>query len=496
MAAVTTAVTIVVSLTLASPASATTSGYAQAAAVADYSFPATGATLADVRRITRADVAASRGYTGKGIGIALIDTGVAPVEGLTSGNVANGPDLSLESQAPNLQWRDTYGHGTHMAGIIAGRDALSTGFQGMAPGAKLISLKVGTANGTVDITQVIAAVDWVVEHRNDDPANKIRVLNLSYGTTGNLSYTSNPLSHAVENAYRAGIAVMVAAGNTGAAITNPAYDPYIITVGGTDMKGTTGYTDDKVAAFSSTGTSTRSPDLLTPGKSIVSLRDPGSYADTAYPSARVGERFFVGSGTSQSAAVATGAAAVLLQRYPTLNPDGVKCSFLRSGTLVAGTTSGGKMIDLDKATSSAAVPCTVSGPVSTGTGSLQTSRGTSIITVNGVALTGERDIFGPLSTSNWASLSKAGTSWNGGTWMGRDYIGTGWGTTVYGQTNWTGRAWSGSNWAGRAWSDIAWAGASWTGRAWSNTTVNGVAWAGSAWAGVSWQSAGNGIWMV
>jgi serine protease AprX len=496
MAAVTGVLTIVVSITAVSPAYAATSGSAQATAVADYTFPVTGATLADVRRITRADVAASRGYTGKGIGIALIDTGVAPVDGLTSGNVANGPDLSLESQAPNLQWRDTYGHGTHMAGIIAGRDALSTGFKGMAPDAKLISLKVGTANGTVDITQVIAAIDWVVEHRNDDPANKIRVLNLSYGTSGLLGDTSNPLSLAVENAYRAGIAVMVAAGNTGGAIMNPAYNHFVITVGGTDMKGTTNYTDDKFASFSSLGTSSRKPDLLTPGRSIVSLRDPGSYADTAYPSARVGERFFVGSGTSQSAAIASGAAAVLLQRYPTLNPDTVKCSFLKTGTLVAGTTSGGRIIDLDKATSAAPSPCTVSGPASTGTGSIQASRGTSIINVNGVALTGERDIFGPLSSSNWASLSKAGTSWNGGTWMGRNYIGTGWGTTAFGQTNWTGRAWSGTNWAGRAWSDIAWAGATWTGRAWSNTTVNGVAWAGSAWTGVSWQSAGNGIWML
>jgi serine protease AprX len=491
LATVTAALALTAPLTVAGSARAAVS----ATAFADYSFPSTAATMADVRRITRADVAAQRGYTGKGVGIALIDTGVAPVPGLTSGNVANGPDLSLESQAPNLQWRDTYGHGTHMAGIIAGRDAGGTGFKGMAPDARLISLKVGTSNGSVDVTQVIAAIDWVVEHRNDDPNNRIRVLNLSYGTTGVLSTAYNPLSHAVQNAHRAGIAVVVAAGNSGGAVTNPAYDPFVLTVGATDMRGTTRYTDDVGAAFSSVG-STRVPDFMVPGKSIVSLRVPGSYADQAYPAARVGERYFVGSGTSQSAAVVAGAAAVMLQRHPTINPDTLKCSLLNSGPQLAGTTSLNRLIDLDRGTAAAPSACVVSAPRSQGTGSIQATRGTSIISMNGVQLTGERDIFGPLSAANWATQSTAGTSWNGGSWMGRPWIGTGWGTTVYGQTNWTGRAWSGTDWSGRAWSNIGWSGATWTGRAWSNTTVNGVAWSGRAWSGVSWQSAGNGAWLL
>jgi serine protease AprX len=466
---------------------------AQAATPADYTFTASGATLAHVRRITRADVAAQRGFTGKGVGIVLIDTGVAPVEGLTSGNVANGPDLSFESQAANLRSRDTYGHGTHMAGIIAGRDASATGFRGMAPDAKLTSIKVGTANGAVDITQVIAAVDWAVAHRNDEPANPIRLINLSYGTTGVASTAVNPISHAVVNARNAGITVVVASGNTGGAITNPAYDGMVLTVGATDMQGSTTPADDRVATFSSVGTGGRTVDVLAPGKSIVSLRDPGSYADITYPAARVGERYFVGSGTSQAAAVVTGAAAVILQRYPTMTPDAVKCTLLFSGPLVAGSIE--NTIDLDKATANPPVGCTVTSQPRTGTGRLQDARGTSIVTMNGVSLTGERDIFGPFSTATWAPASTARTAWQGGSWMGRPMTGTGWGTTTYGQLTWAGRAWSGTSWTGRAWSDIAWSGATWTGRAWSNTSVNGVAWAGRAWSGVSWQSAGNGAWM-
>src|SRR5919107_509650 len=147
---------------------------------------------------------------------------------LHPGTAANGRDLSLESQVPGLLRRDTYGHGTHMAGIIAGRDAAGGTFKGVAPDAKLLSLKVGAANGAVDVTQVMAAVDWVVAHRNDDPANPIRVLNLSYGTDSTQSWVSSPLSEAVENAYRAGISVVVASGNTGGKNLNPGSNPYNI----------------------------------------------------------------------------------------------------------------------------------------------------------------------------------------------------------------------------------------------------------------------------
>src|SRR5205807_9078800 len=180
---------------------------------------------------TMADVAnaigtASTGLDGTGVGVALIDTGVAPVPGLPAARIVNGPDLSLESQSADLRYLDTFGHGTHMAGIIAGSDS-SAGFQGMAPGVKLTSVKVGTANGAVDVSQVIAAIDWVVKHRNDDPANPIRVLNLSYGTPGNAPSYLDPLTFAVENAWKKGIVVVVAGGNGGrtTGLTNPGYDP-------------------------------------------------------------------------------------------------------------------------------------------------------------------------------------------------------------------------------------------------------------------------------
>ena len=128
--------------------------------------------LDHVAAVVGADKMRGRGYDGRGVGVALVDTGVVPVKGLTSGNIVNGPDLSFESQSEDYRYLDTFGHGTHMAGIIAGNDPatlLGERFQGIAPGARLTSLKVGTTDGAVDVSQVIAAIDWVVAHRNDDP---------------------------------------------------------------------------------------------------------------------------------------------------------------------------------------------------------------------------------------------------------------------------------------------------------------------------------------
>ena len=295
-------------------------------------YDSSAATLDEVRRAIRADWMWGQGYTGDGVGVALVDTGVVPVDGLTSGNVVNGPDLSFESQIDDARYLDTFGHGTHMAGIIAGRDAGSpldpTRFQGIAPDAQLTSIKVAAYDGAVDVSQVIAAVDWVVEHRNDDPAHPIRVLNLSYGTDGVQDYQVDPLTHAVENAWRAGIVVVVSGGNDGfgsGKLNNPAYDPHVIAVGAADDNDTPGViADDVVPDFSSRGDADRRVDVTAPGRSVVSLRDPGSYVDTLFPGARYEDRFFKGSGTSQAAAVVSGAVALLLEQRPGLTPDQVK----------------------------------------------------------------------------------------------------------------------------------------------------------------------------
>src|SRR4051812_18737182 len=292
---------------------------------ADWGYAPTAARMPEIAGAVNADDMWARGYTGKGVGVALIDTGVVPVQGLKSGNVVLGPDLSLDSQAPqgNL---DAFGHGTHMAGIIAGNDGTSTGFKGIAPQAKLLSVRVGAHDGAADVSQLIAAVDWVVAHRNDNGMN-VRVLNLSYGTNGTQATTLDPLTHAIENAWRAGITVVVSGGNKGStqpSLDNPARDPFVIAVGADDTKGTGGTADDTIPTFSSRGSLTRHVDIVAPGQSVASLRNPGSVIDAEYPGAVVDSRFFKGSGTSEAAAVVSGSVALMLQQHPDLTPDQVK----------------------------------------------------------------------------------------------------------------------------------------------------------------------------
>ena len=272
-----------------------------------------GTNVSTVAQVIGATSAAATGLDGTGVGVALIDTGVVPVPGLPAAQIVNGPDLSFESQSDKLRYLDTFGHGTHMAGIIVGNDS-SVGLKGIATKAKLTSVKVGSAGGVVDVSQMIAAIDWVVQHRNDDPANPIKVLNLSYGTDMTLAQPySDPLTFAVENAWLHGIVVVVAGGNAGSGqsdLSDPAYDPYVLSVGSASTKGTVSQSDDRLSTFSSTSTG-RNVDVLAPGESIVSLRDQGSYVDVNFPNARVGSRLFRGSGSSQATAVVSGAVALL-----------------------------------------------------------------------------------------------------------------------------------------------------------------------------------------
>jgi serine protease AprX len=435
--------------------------------------------------------------TGTGIGVALIDSGVAPVQGLNDGNrIVNGPDLSFESQDSSTRYKDTFGHGTHMGSIIAASDTTVPlddvkSNAGVAPGATLISLKVATNDGATDVSQVIAGIDWVVTHRND-PGLNIRVLNLSFGTHSIQSEQVDPLSHAVESAWRHGIVVVVSVGNDGAAatsITMPALNPYVIAVGAADPQGTESYGDDTLATFSSVGSYSRHADLVAPGTSIVGRRDPGSYIDVNYPTGLVpgdaSGRQFRGSGSSQAAAVTSGAVALLLQKRPTLTPDQVKTLLMTTASSLPKVTSyakGAGELNI-KVAINATLPAAGAQlwPRSTGTGSLEKSRGTAHVTDPDAAvdLVGETDIMGkPWSGTTWAAKATAGTAWTGGTWNGSVWTGTAFGT---GTTSWSGVAWTGTNWTGLTWASRTWTSAVWDGRSWTSRTWSSRSWCSRSW---------------
>jgi serine protease AprX len=445
------------------------------------------------------------GFTGQGIDIALIDSGVSPVPGLDDpAKLIYGPDLSLESQADNLTNLDTYGHGTFMAGIIAGRDsgldptnyagAPATAYRGMAPDARIVSLKVATADGGTDVSQVIAAVDWVVQHAHD-PGLNIRVINLSYGTNSTQAYGADPLSFAVEQAWKKGIVVVAAAGNTGyqrgtgaPGLADPAYNPFVIAVGASDSNGTLIQGDDYVAPFSASSagcSGCRNPDVVAPGSHVQGLRAENSYLDANHPEAAFDGRYFRGSGSSEAAAAVSGGVALVLQRYPTLSPDQVKRYFVQYAVPLAGvdaTQQGAGMIRMDKMMVKKPSNFTQRFTAATGTGSLEAARGSDHLTDDGVVLTGEKDIFGAaFNSTQMAKLEKTGTSWSGGTWNGNRWSGDGWLGNRWSGATWTGNSWSGQSWLGNRWSGNTWSGNRWSGNRWSGNSWSGNSWSGKAW---------------
>ncbi|MCU1669018.1 MAG: peptidase and in kexin sedolisin [Blastococcus sp.] len=452
-----------------------------------------GSLYTIANKVTGASSMWDKGYTGQGVDVAVIDSGTVPVDGL-KGKVVNGPDLTFEANGPAKDL-DTYGHGTHMSGIIAGRDAATTSpsgdssnFVGMAPDSRIVSIKIADAKGQTDVSQAIAAIDWAVQNRDKGGLN-IRVLNMSFGTDGVQSYLLDPLAYAAEQAWHKGLVVVVAVGNEGFGtekVNNPAYDPYVIAVGSDTANGTATTADDVVSSFSNNGDGTRNPDVLAPGDHVVSLRDPGSYLDATYPAARIGDRLFRGSGTSQAAAVVSGAAALLISQRPQLTPDQVKALLMGTAQSLPNATEsaqGHGLIDL-AAASAAPVPANAvqSFAVSTGTGSLELARGSVHVTVGGQLVKGEVDVRGQaFNASTWAAGMKSGVNWKGLSWSGLSWSGLRWSGL-----SWSGLSWSGLRWSGLSWSGLSWSGLSWSGLSWSGLSWSGLSWSGLSWSGLSW----------
>ncbi len=430
----------------------------------------------------------------------------------------NGPDLSFESQSPDRRYLDTYGHGTHLAGIITGRargadagnyDGDTTTFLGMAPDSRIVSVKVADAHGATDVSQVIAAIDWVVQHRRDNGLN-IRVLNLSYGTKSTQDPSVDPLAYAAEVAWRKGIVVVAAAGNRGYAatgsLTNPASDPWVLAVGSADTHGTTSLLDDTVSDFSSSSNwgrnfqPDRMVDLVAPGSHIISLRDAGSQIDIKHgDTGRVGDKFFRGSGTSQAAAVVSGAAALILSQRPSLKPDEVKRLLTVSATPINAQEVSQGNGELNLLAALATPNWIVLGYTQArfidrgdGSGSLDASRGDNALEMDDVALTGERDIFGHwFNSSTMAAAEAAATSWSGtGIWNGNTWAGNSWSGNSWACTTWLGNSWSGNSWSSIDWSGNTWSGNSWSGNSWSDNDWTGNSWSGNSWSNDNWSSSG------
>ena len=305
--------------------------------------PITGAMERTSATVGATTVRSDLGLDGTGIGVAVIDSGVAAAhDDLLGVNGAPLVDRFVDLVGGSETPYDDYGHGTHVAGIIAGSGYDSGGARmGIAPGARLTVLKVLDGRGNGRISDVIAALDYVVEHKDE---LNIRVVNLSIATGVYESYETDPLTVAAETVVRNGVVVVAAAGNNGrgpdgrirhGGVTAPGNAPSVLTVGASSHMGTVDREDDTIASFSSRGPAAvdygAKPDLVAPGVGIESLSNPGSTLSmmraryllagtipTAY------RPYLSLSGTSMSAPVVTGVVALMLQANPVLTPNAVK----------------------------------------------------------------------------------------------------------------------------------------------------------------------------
>ena len=299
-----------------------------------------------------ADLAASQyALDGTGVGVAVIDSGIAAHPDLNNASGVSRVVYSQSFVAGDTTTSDKFGHGTHVAGLIGGSGASSgtangyaATYAGMAPNVNLINLRVLDQNGSGTDSQVIAAIEQAIALQS---TYNIQVISMSLGRPVFESYTLDPVDQAVEAAWKAGIVVVVAAGNSGrsgaaggfATIDVPGNDPAVITVGATMTEMSPTRVDDKIASYSSKGPTVLDhivkPDLVAPGNRQVSLRVAGSTLDTTYPGYEIAPSsgtamYYELSGTSMATPLVSGAVALMLQQNPALTPDQVKARLMKT----------------------------------------------------------------------------------------------------------------------------------------------------------------------
>jgi serine protease AprX len=348
--------------------------------------------------------AAGTSGAGAGTTVALVDTGVADTGVLNraSGRLLDGVDTSGAASAT----RDGYGHGTFMAGLIAGSAVPGrTEVVGIAPAARVVDVKVADSDGTTSLSRVLDGLDWVVGKKSQ---HGIGVLSLSLAAARpQEGYGRDPLTDAADAVQSAGIAVVVSVGNDPAQVGNPAQNPALFAVGAADLRGV----DPVVAPFSGRGNVFRTyrPDVVAAGVSMLSVLPTGSVLEKANPQAATGTGLHRGSGTSQATAVTAGAVAIFLQQHGIVAPQDVRASFAKAARNLPRSGDGAGLLRL------------------------------------------------PDRVHSDASLNRSGTDGS----VTSEPTASSWSATSWSATSWSATSWSATSWSANSWSATSWSAAGW-----------------------------------
>jgi serine protease AprX len=389
--------------------------------------------------------------------IAIVDSGIDASRQDFAGRVAE--EVTLTSLEPNSPG-DGRGHGTFVASIAAGG---AKDYSGAAPSARLISIDVVDDTGKAMTSDVIRAADWILAHKDE---HDIRVANFSLFGSTETSFRFDPLDQAVERLWFSGIVVVAAAGNHGVEGSPsgvphaPGNDPFVITVGAADIRGTVSANDDLVAPWSAWGHTPdgfAKPEVVAPGRYMVGAVPPASTLATERPDKVVEPGYMQLSGTSFAAAVVSGAAADLLASHPDWTPDQVKGALMLTvhpmpsvvpGSAGVGSVNAGKAVRVDDPPNPNAALNEFLVPDPDG--------GAGVV----------------FDASAWTSAAKGNELWDASAWT---------------SSAWTSSAWTSSAWASSAWTSSAWTSSAWTSSAWTSSAWTSSAWSSSAWTSTVWE---------
>jgi serine protease AprX len=421
--------------------------------------------------------------------VALVDTGVAAVPDLADRVIATA-NFSDETSH-----EDTYGHGTFQAGLIAGDGSSSGGaYTGVAPEADLLSVKVAGADGSTSLGQVLAGVQLV-----DSAADRfnVRVLLLAVDSESPLPPDLDPLSWALRTVWSHGVVVVVPAGNNGGepgSIAAPGEDPWLLTAGSVDDQGTPDVSDDTVAHSTGTGPTRwgdEKPEIAAPGEHLVSVRAPGSTVDAQNPGAVVGDDYFRGSGTSMSAAVTAGAAALLVQARPELSPDEVKMLFQATAQPIPD----GDAASIGAGVVDAAAAVAFDGELPDLPSLPDLGEAEEPFTPPGLRYDWRRDEDGvwrwdsdKANVSSGQDQARGDAEWNARRWADVEWAARRWAQADWAARQWAARQWAARQWAARRWAARQWSARQWNARQWSMDEWNARQWSARQWSADEWEA--------
>jgi serine protease AprX len=391
--------------------------------------------------------------------IAVVDSGVQAGRLDFGGRVVK--QVRLTSLLPNSAG-DGRGHGTLVAGLAAGS---ASRYAGAAPTAPIVSLDVMDDNGKALTSDVIAAADWILQNK---AAYDIRVANFSLQSTTPATFAYDPLNQAVETLWFSGVVVVAAAGNYGengqptTVAYAPGNDPFIITVGASDLNGSAWTAADDFAApwsaFGYTLDGFAKPELGAPGRGLVGPVPALSSMAREHPERVTASGYMWMSGTSFAAPIVSGAAALVLAHHPDWSPDQVKGALMVS----AQPTAAGPALGVGEVNAKAATQ--VSNPPNP-----------NLALNEFVAADGSGGLA--FDAASWANTAQANASWNSASWNSASWAAASWNAA-----SWANASWAAASWAAASWNSASWSAASWAAASWAAASWNAASWAAAAWA--------------